>query len=51
MSDKTYKELINKLERIKVSGDKEYLYNYEAAELLNIIYKKDISIVVKGVKK
>lgn len=41
ISDKTYKELINKLEAIRVSGGGGYLYNYQAAILLNIIKKGD----------
>ncbi len=34
------KKVINKIKRIKVSADKETIYNYEAGKILNLIEKQ-----------
>lgn len=41
MSNLSEEEIINKLEAIKVCGDKEIIYNFEAGTILNIIKKQN----------
>lgn len=33
-------DIIKKLQRIKVSGDKDYIYNFEAGIILELIQKQ-----------
>jgi len=43
----TEEDTIKKLETIKVSGDKDYIYNFEAGIILNLIQKQQEEIEKK----